>query len=348
MVTQNLLNQPPEAAVDVVFTRTFAAPRSLVYEVWTSPAHAVHWWQPGGFEPTIIEAMDVRPQGKFRFRMLHESGVEYLCHGTYLEVVPDTRLTYHELCDENGVRFHDAQLAISFEETAGQTTVTIRARMEMLPGRPDPWTPQAMSEGWTHGWKANAALLDDYLQSRVPAVAAAEPPQTGGMHSEIFGREVVFTRFFKAPRPLVYEAWTNPVHMARWWGPNGFTIPECRSDLRPGGDFRIVMRSPDGVDYPVKGMYLHVAPNECVVMTDDAAEHPEEWQELLNKHRETEGAPPLKLVWSAAFADCDGGTRLTLTSRFASIADRDATLMMGMTEGWSESLDRLEAALQSL
>ena len=62
---------------------------------------------------------------------------------------------------------------------------------------------------------------------------------------------VTITRTFDAPRKLVWQAWTDPKMMAQWFGPRGFTNPFCELDVRPGGSLRIVMRGPDGNDYPM-------------------------------------------------------------------------------------------------
>src|SRR5277367_3819372 len=67
------------------------------------------------------------------------------------------------------------------------------------------------------------------------------------------GREFIITREFAAPRKLVFQAWTDPKHLAQWWGPRGFTNPVCEWDVRPGGKIYDVMRGPNGTDYPLGG-----------------------------------------------------------------------------------------------
>ena len=66
-------------------------------------------------------------------------------------------------------------------------------------------------------------------------------------------RELVITRIFDAPRELVFQAWTDPEHLKKWWGPHGFTNPVCDVDLRLGGRWSILMRGPDGTEYPCGG-----------------------------------------------------------------------------------------------
>ena len=63
-------------------------------------------------------------------------------------------------------------------------------------------------------------------------------------------REIVVTRLIDAPRELVFEAWTDPKHVDKWWGPRGFTSTTSEMDVRPGGIWRLVMHGPDGRDYP--------------------------------------------------------------------------------------------------
>ena len=86
--------------------------------------------------------------------------------------------------------------------------------------------------------------------------------------TDLADREIVVVRVFDAPRALVFKAWTDPKRLAEWWGPKGFTNPVCEADPRPGGKWRIVMRGPDGADYPHGGQYLEVTPPERIVMTN--------------------------------------------------------------------------------
>jgi uncharacterized protein YndB with AHSA1/START domain len=71
-------------------------------------------------------------------------------------------------------------------------------------------------------------------------------------------REIVTTRVFDAPRELVFKAWTDPDHLAQWWGPKGFTNTFQEFDMRPGGIWRFVMHGPDGVDHKNKSVFVEV------------------------------------------------------------------------------------------
>ncbi len=150
------------------------------------------------------------------------------------------------------------------------------------------------------------------------------------------------SRVFPAPRALVFDAWIDPKRLVRWWGPRDFTNPVCEIDARPGGAYRIVMRSPKGVDYPMCGVFREVIVPQKLVLTMDCSGHPDDWHDLVNPQRDrSKGKPHLELLQTATFDDLGGKTQLTVTTRFETAAIRDAMLNMGMTEGWTESLERL-------
>ena len=80
--------------------------------------------------------------------------------------------------------------------------------------------------------------------------------------------DLVLERVVEVPPELVWKAWTEPEHLKRWFTPLPWTTVECEIDLRPGGIFRTVMRSPEGQDHPNMGCYLEVVPNRRLVWTD--------------------------------------------------------------------------------
>jgi uncharacterized protein YndB with AHSA1/START domain len=158
--------------------------------------------------------------------------------------------------------------------------------------------------------------------------------------------EFLISRLLDAPRALVFRAWTDPKHMAQWWGPHGFTNPVCEMDVRPGGAYRIVMRGADGTDYPITGVYREIVAPERLVMTLDCSEHPEAWHDLVKPNRRKEERNPVgEMLQTVTFEDQGGKTKLTIRTRFNTVAIRDAMVKMGMTEGWTQSLERLEALL---
>ncbi len=139
---------------------------------------------------------------------------------------------------------------------------------------------------------------------------------------------LVITRVFDAPRELVFKAWTDPKHMAQWWGPKGFTNPVCELDARPGGAIRIDMRGPDGVVYPMKGVFHEIVEPERLVFTSTAFE-------------DEEGNPKLQVLNTITFAEQGGKTKLTLQAVVVRSAPEVAAALAGMEEGWKQSLDKL-------
>ncbi len=146
---------------------------------------------------------------------------------------------------------------------------------------------------------------------------------------------IIITRTFDAPRELVFKMFTDPKHLAEFWGPKGFTSTVREMDLRPGGAFRLEMRGPDGATYPCEGLYREViAPERIVYSGGPDCGHPCGG-----------GLPPRALV-TISFAGHDGKTTLTIDTRFEAAADRDAAVRMGFNTGWASSLDRLADLLE--
>lgn len=153
-------------------------------------------------------------------------------------------------------------------------------------------------------------------------------------------RELVITRYFDAPRTLVWQAWTEPEQVMRWWGPKNFTTPFCRIDLRPGGAYLNCMRSPEGRDYWSTGVYRQIEAPSLLVCTDNFAD--EEGNVVPASHYGMGGDWPPELLIAVTFIEQEGRTRLTL--RHTGIP---AGEMRDLTEaGWNESFDKLVALLK--
>ena len=139
-------------------------------------------------------------------------------------------------------------------------------------------------------------------------------------------RVLRLSRSFAAPRGRVFRAFTAPAQMAKWWGPKGWTVPACTLDARPGGAWHTVMRSPDGKDHLVSGVYREIVPSERLVFT---------WAWEENGARGPETVVTIELL------ETPGDTRLQLTQElFESESARDAH-----NQGWSSSLDCLQERL---
>jgi len=144
-------------------------------------------------------------------------------------------------------------------------------------------------------------------------------------------RELVATRVVGAPRRLVWEAWTNPEHLPHWMiGPEGWTMPVCEIDLRPGGSWHFVWRQYDGAQMEMRGVYREIDPPERLVNTESWGG---DWAETLN---------------TLVLTEEDGKTTMTCTLLYPSKEARDRALGTGMKEGWSQSYDRLDRYLPTM
>jgi uncharacterized protein YndB with AHSA1/START domain len=137
------------------------------------------------------------------------------------------------------------------------------------------------------------------------------------------------TRVFDAPRRLVFDALTRCEHLQQWmFGPEGWTMPVCEMDLRPGGKVRWGWRKDGENEMTITGVVKEISPPERMVMTESWGEP---WPDALN---------------TLVLTEQNGKTTMTLTMLYPSKEARDAALQTGMTDGMSMSYDRLEALLR--
>ncbi len=144
-------------------------------------------------------------------------------------------------------------------------------------------------------------------------------------------REVLITRIFDASRRIVFDAYTNPEHLRQWLlGPEGWTMPICEMDARPGGSWRYVWRKDDGTEMAMAGTIREYVPPERLVTTESWGP---EWPETVN---------------TTTFAETGGRTAVTLTILYPSKEARDAALETEMKEGMNQSFIRLDKLLQTI
>jgi uncharacterized protein YndB with AHSA1/START domain len=145
------------------------------------------------------------------------------------------------------------------------------------------------------------------------------------------GHEFIITREFDAPRELVFQAWTDPRHLAQWWGPRGFTNPVCDWDPRPGKAIHVVMRAPNGVDYPMGGEFREIIAPELLVFTAGALDG--------------QGKMLFEFLHTALFVERKGKTLLTLRSRVTKTTADASKYIGGFEAGMTQSLERLTELL---
>jgi len=140
---------------------------------------------------------------------------------------------------------------------------------------------------------------------------------------DLTDRDLLTTRLLAAPRERVYAAWTDPVQLARWWGPEGFTNEFDAFRPRPGGHWRFTMRAPDGTGFPNHSVFSELTPPERIVFDHLSG--------------------PLFQV-TATFAAVEGGTLLSFRMRFASPEECEAIKRYALV-GNEQVFDRLAALL---
>ena len=147
--------------------------------------------------------------------------------------------------------------------------------------------------------------------------------------SAVAARELTITRIFRAPRELVFRTWTDPEHLAEWWGPAGFTNPRCEADVRPGGAIRIDMRAPNGTVYPMGGEFREIVPPEKLV--------------FLTSALDSAGKSIFENLNTVLFEEFEGDkTLIKLHVQVVEEKGEAEQYLKGMEQGWSMSLDRLD------
>lgn len=143
--------------------------------------------------------------------------------------------------------------------------------------------------------------------------------------------DLVLERVVDVPRELVWAAWTKPEHLSKWFTPAPWTVADCEIDLRPGGIFRTVMRSPEGKQC----CYLEVVPNERLVWTDA----------LLPGYRPAENPFMTAII---TLESQGKGTRYTAVAIHRDDAGRKKHEDMGFYQGWGKALDQLVAHVKTM
>jgi uncharacterized protein YndB with AHSA1/START domain len=143
---------------------------------------------------------------------------------------------------------------------------------------------------------------------------------------------VKLTRVFSAPRERVFECWTRAEHLTHWFGPKGFTIHSCETDARPGGTFRLCMRTPDGKDHWVRGQFREVSPPARLVIRCTA--------------EDAKGVPRLEETIDVTFSEDRGRTTVALNATARGPSDEAAVMLKGMDKGWAQTIDRLNEHLR--
>jgi uncharacterized protein YndB with AHSA1/START domain len=258
--------------------------------------------------------MDVRPGGVWTHVMHGPDGTDYPNHSVFQEVVYPERIVYAHGGRKAGRPEAEFIATWTFEAIEDKKTrLTMRGLFPSAAAR-----DLVVKEfGAIEGGKQTLERLAEHL----PAMGCD-------------ARSIVIERIVDAPPALVFQCWTDPKHMARWWGPRGFTNPVCELDVRIGGTWRIVMRAPDGTEYPCQGVYQAIVPNERLVFTNVATD--------------AAGKPVIDGLTAVAFTEANGKTKVTVSTSGIAVVDYAVAYINGMEAGWTQSLERLDGEVAAL
>jgi uncharacterized protein YndB with AHSA1/START domain len=290
---------------EISITRIFAAPRDLVWRAWTEAEQLARWFMPHGFTVPECE-VDLRVGGRFRMTVRAPDGTESPTGGEFREIDPPQRLVFTTTGFDgpDGVPMLEVLNTATFADLGDKTELTLRA--VVTKASPEMTAPLA---GMEEGWLQSLEKLDGLLTGR--EVDSSE-------------REIVATRLLDAPRETVWKVWTDPAHIAEWWGPSGFTTTTHEMDVRPGGTWRHTMHGPDGTDYPNSVVFVDVREPEFIAYLHGEAGEPDHF------------------FTTVEFADEGGKTVVTIRALFPSPADRERAIReYGAAEGLEQNMDKL-------
>jgi uncharacterized protein YndB with AHSA1/START domain len=308
----------PRTSYEISITRTFEAPRALVWKAWTDPKMAKEWMGPRGFTTTEFTTSE-EPGALWHLTMMGQRpGSEQMVTlgqgGRILEVRPPELLKYTFGWDDRAsVGLGDGPkenvITIRFEERGGKTVMHVHQA---------PFATESERDGHNGGW--NSAF--DCFAEFILRVQPERKPAADEVPSELHLR-----RFFAAPRQTVFDAWTKPEMVKEWWGPKGFTNPVCEIDARGGGEIRIHMRGPDGTVYPMTGRFIEFYPPYRFHFTSGPVDK--------------EGKQILETWTSVFFEEKDGGTEVVVDVHVTKSTPESVGPLKGMREGWTQMMDRL-------
>jgi uncharacterized protein YndB with AHSA1/START domain len=314
---QTLSRLAAQVQGEFVTSRLVDAPRERVWRAWTDPSELGLWFGPKGFK-TIHAKLDLRPGGSYHYG-IEGNGVEMWGKWAFRDIDKPAKLQFIQTFSDKdgGVGVHPMAptwpkrtlSTILFQDFGPKTLVTVC------------WAPFEATEierdtflgglaGMNEGWSGTFERLDAYLKE--PAF------------------ELVVTRVIAAPRERVFEAWSEPARLTRWFAPLPYTLPLCEMDFRPGGRFRMAMRSPAGEDHEFSGVYREIVPPSKLVWTGEFASGPVD-----------------QVRTEITFEEEGTKTKLSVRQTFSVLTPETEPHTKGAKQGWTATLDQLQALAEA-
>lgn len=315
----------PVKGYELKIVRTFDAPRELVWKAWTDPEMSKQWAGPRGFRAIEYTAAG-HSGGSWHMTMEGnvpgtDQPVQMGQGGTILEFDPPRLLKYTFAWDDRKCvglgesPFKENVVTVELKEQGRKTVMTFTQ---------GPFETEGERNGHNGGWNSAFDKFAEFMLAEQPY----REPDPNDIPTELH-----LKRFFKAPRPLVFDAWTRPEMVQQWWGPKGFTCPRCDWDARQGGAIYAEMKGPDGTVHPMTGKFIEVYP-------------PYRFH-FIASVPDKEGKPIFENWNSVFFEEVDGGTMVTLDVHVMTQTGAAPQYLKGMTAGWSSSLEKLKELIES-
>ena len=308
-------------ANEIQLTRVYDAPVQAVWDAWTDPTQAAHWWGPRGFTITT-HSKDLRPGGHWKYTMHGPDGTDWPNTTKYLEVEKHAKLVYDHGGGDNTPPLF--RVTVLFSDLKGKT------KMDMTMAMSTPEKAEEIRERVKkHGGNSTWDRLAEYLEK------------------ESSGKEkFVINRTFNAPLATMCEMWTDPKHFSQWLPPTGFTMQFMRCEIRPGGEGFYAMSGAGGMKMYGKVNYIKIEKPDTIVYTQQFADE----HGNLARHPMAPTWPATNLTTVKLTAEGDNETRVTVTwEPFGDVTPEELATFVaaraGMTQGWTGSFDKLDAYL---
>jgi uncharacterized protein YndB with AHSA1/START domain len=306
---------------EIVITRVLNAPRKLVFEAFTKPEHLVKWWGPRGFTNTMKET-NIKVGGTWRF-IMHGYGTDWPNKIVYTDIKENERIAYEHSGDDNPDDISHFNVIITFEDAAdNKTKLTMSTIFETKAERDLVVEKFGALEG------GNQTI--DKLEEQIAKM--------------ISEKEYVITKVLNAPRQLVWDAWTKPEHLTKWWGPVGFKLEVIKMELKTGGTFLYCMQTAEGFKMYGKFVYRELAAPERMISVVSFSDE----NEGFTRHPMSP-TWPLETLNEMILTEKDGKTTLTLTSVPINANDEEIKTFnesfAGMDQGFAGTFMQLEEYL---
>lgn len=301
---------------ELVLTRTFNAPARVVFDAWTKPELLKLWWAPKSFGVSLFECeIDLRKGGTYRYVFGRDPHRPMVFSGKFTEVAAPSRLVCTQLFEpERGAG--EAVVTATFEEHAGKTRLVLH---QLFPSK------EALDGAVASGMEGGMRVTMDKLDELVLTLREPTPVKNRTAVERKSDREVVVTRTVNGPARIVFEAFTKPELLKRWWTPKSFPMSflSCETDVRVGGRYRFVFGLQGSRPMAFTGKYLEVTPPTRIVWTSDESEVGES-------------------VTTVTFEEKGDKTLVVMREVHPSKEALDATLASGWDHGMRETLDQLD------